>query len=184
MYDVIFIGSGHASWHGAVTLAQAGKKVVQLAEKLLEGGSPGLLGLLLTFTLNFSNHHLARLERDGFVFVDPNFNAGAGVARVTSGANLNFKDAKITELDTTVLNKDFDNGFKSFLDNLFRLLLRKIGLLGDQANDFFFGHLIPLSLYATCGSSLDSQMQSKSVNLITKYIQNCKTRAIFVKSFL
>ncbi len=27
MYGVIFIGSGHASWHGAVTLAQAGKKV-------------------------------------------------------------------------------------------------------------------------------------------------------------
>lgn len=26
-YDVIFIGSGHANWHAAVTLSQVGKKV-------------------------------------------------------------------------------------------------------------------------------------------------------------
>ena len=38
MYDVIFIGSGHASWHGAVTLAQAGKKVA-IIEKDLTGGT-------------------------------------------------------------------------------------------------------------------------------------------------
>lgn len=25
-YDVLFIGSGHAAWHAAVTLQQAGKK--------------------------------------------------------------------------------------------------------------------------------------------------------------
>ncbi len=25
-YDVIFIGSGHAAWHGAQTLARSGKK--------------------------------------------------------------------------------------------------------------------------------------------------------------
>ena len=26
-YDVIYLGSGHAAWHGGVTLAAAGKKV-------------------------------------------------------------------------------------------------------------------------------------------------------------
>lgn len=25
-YDVVFIGSGHATWHGALKLAQKGKK--------------------------------------------------------------------------------------------------------------------------------------------------------------
>ena len=30
-FDAIFIGSGHASWHGAVALAAAGKKVAVLA---------------------------------------------------------------------------------------------------------------------------------------------------------
>ena len=38
MYDVVLIGSGHASWHGAVTLAQAGKKVA-IVEKDLTGGT-------------------------------------------------------------------------------------------------------------------------------------------------
>ena len=38
MYDVIFIGSGRASWHGAATLAQAGKKVA-IVEKDLTGGT-------------------------------------------------------------------------------------------------------------------------------------------------
>ena len=26
-YDVLFLGSGHAAWHGALKLAMAGKKV-------------------------------------------------------------------------------------------------------------------------------------------------------------
>lgn len=36
-YDAIFIGSGHASWHGAVTLAAAGKKVAVLDHDLPGG---------------------------------------------------------------------------------------------------------------------------------------------------
>ncbi len=38
MYDAVFIGSGHASWHGAATLAQAGKKVA-IVERDLTGGT-------------------------------------------------------------------------------------------------------------------------------------------------
>lgn len=37
-YDILFIGSGHANWHGATALAQAGKKVA-LIEKDLAGGT-------------------------------------------------------------------------------------------------------------------------------------------------
>ena len=35
-YDVIFLGSGHACWHGAIKLAQAGKKVA-----IVDGDIPG-----------------------------------------------------------------------------------------------------------------------------------------------
>ncbi len=37
-FDVIFIGSGHANWHAAVTLKQAGKKVA-IVEKDMVGGT-------------------------------------------------------------------------------------------------------------------------------------------------
>lgn len=37
-YDVLFIGSGHAAWHAAVTLQQAGKKVA-IVERDLVGGT-------------------------------------------------------------------------------------------------------------------------------------------------
>ncbi|AQW20651.1 pyridine nucleotide-disulfide oxidoreductase [Lentilactobacillus curieae] len=36
-FDVIFIGSGHASWHAAVTLSQAGKKVAIVEEDTIAG---------------------------------------------------------------------------------------------------------------------------------------------------
>lgn len=36
-YDVLFIGSGHASWHGAITLQTAGKKVAVLDHDLPGG---------------------------------------------------------------------------------------------------------------------------------------------------
>lgn len=37
MYDVIFIGSGHAAWHGAQILAQAGKKVALVEANKVAG---------------------------------------------------------------------------------------------------------------------------------------------------
>ena len=37
-YDVAYLGSGHSCWHGAVTLAAAGKKVV-LMDHDLPGGT-------------------------------------------------------------------------------------------------------------------------------------------------
>ncbi len=37
-YDVLYIGTGHAAWHGALILAQAGKKVA-FAERDLTGGT-------------------------------------------------------------------------------------------------------------------------------------------------
>lgn len=36
-YDVAFIGSGHATWHAAVTLKRAGKSVVLIEKNLLSG---------------------------------------------------------------------------------------------------------------------------------------------------
>ncbi|MEN2370125.1 dihydrolipoyl dehydrogenase family protein [Leuconostoc lactis] len=37
MYDIIFIGSGHAAWHGAQTLARAGKKVALVEANKVAG---------------------------------------------------------------------------------------------------------------------------------------------------
>lgn len=37
-YDVLYIGTGHAAWHGALILAQAGKKIA-FAERDLTGGT-------------------------------------------------------------------------------------------------------------------------------------------------
>lgn len=36
MYDVVFLGSGHSCWHGALALAAAGKKVA-----IVDGDLPG-----------------------------------------------------------------------------------------------------------------------------------------------
>ncbi|GAY74018.1 similar to glutathione reductase [Lentilactobacillus kosonis] len=36
-FDVIFIGSGHASWHAAVMLSQAGKRVAIIEEDTIAG---------------------------------------------------------------------------------------------------------------------------------------------------
>jgi len=36
-YDVIFIGSGHANWHGALTLKAAGKSVAIVEEGTVAG---------------------------------------------------------------------------------------------------------------------------------------------------
>ncbi len=36
-YDVIFIGSGHACWHGALILKKAGKSVALVERELLGG---------------------------------------------------------------------------------------------------------------------------------------------------
>ena len=33
-YDVVFLGSGHAAWHAALTLKQSGKQVA-VVEKIL-----------------------------------------------------------------------------------------------------------------------------------------------------
>lgn len=36
-YDTIFIGSGHATWHAAVTLARAQQKVAIIEEDTIAG---------------------------------------------------------------------------------------------------------------------------------------------------
>ena len=36
-YDVIFIGSGHAAWHGAQELARAGKRVALIEQEKVSG---------------------------------------------------------------------------------------------------------------------------------------------------
>lgn len=66
-YDVAFIGSGHASWHAAVTLAQAGKKVA-LIEKDVTAGTCTNYGCNAKFLLDTPFEFvdsLARYEKAG-----------------------------------------------------------------------------------------------------------------------
>ncbi len=39
-YDVLFLGSGHAAWHGALKLVMAGKKVAFVDGDLIGGTCP------------------------------------------------------------------------------------------------------------------------------------------------
>ncbi|MDU6733488.1 MAG: FAD-dependent oxidoreductase, partial [Staphylococcus epidermidis] len=36
-YDVVFLGSGHAAWHAALTLKQSGKQVVVVEKDTIAG---------------------------------------------------------------------------------------------------------------------------------------------------
>lgn len=36
-YDIFFVGSGHANWHAAVTLSQAGKTVAIVEKDKIAG---------------------------------------------------------------------------------------------------------------------------------------------------
>ena len=100
-------------------------------------------GALFAFGLNLRDHHFARFEGDGFVFVHPNFNAGAGVASVASGATFDGENAKVAKFEATRFHQNFDNRIERRLDDFFSFLLRKSGFFGNQTNDFLLGHVIP-----------------------------------------
>ncbi len=57
-FDVIFIGSGHANWHAAVTLKQAGKRLPLLKKTWLAELVPTMVAmprLLWTGRFNLLN---------------------------------------------------------------------------------------------------------------------------------
>ena len=69
MYDVVFIGSGHASWHGALALAQAGKKVA-IVEEELTGGTCTNYGCDAKIALDGPFEYFSGLENYKGVCVD------------------------------------------------------------------------------------------------------------------
>ena len=69
MYDVIFIGSGHAAWHAVVTMALAGKKVA-VVEKDLPGGACPNYGCDAKILLDGPFEYLEGLERYKGLCVD------------------------------------------------------------------------------------------------------------------
>ena len=68
-YDVVFIGSGHACWHGAVTLTQAGKKVAIL-DPDLPGGTCTNYGCDAKILLDGPFEFMEGLERYQNLCVD------------------------------------------------------------------------------------------------------------------
>ena len=69
MYDVIFIGSGHAAWHGAAILALAGKKVA-IVEEDLTGGTCTNYGCDAKITLDGPFEFLEGIQNYGDLCVD------------------------------------------------------------------------------------------------------------------
>ncbi|MDO4537406.1 MAG: NAD(P)/FAD-dependent oxidoreductase [Coriobacteriales bacterium] len=71
MYDVVFLGSGHSCWHGAVALAAAGKKVA-LVDGDLPGGTCTNYGCDAKIILDGPFEFAEGLERYQDVCVDGN----------------------------------------------------------------------------------------------------------------
>lgn len=61
-YDIVFIGSGHANWHAAVTLARAGKKVA-IVEKDVTAGTCTNYGCNAKFLLDSPFEFVDALSR-------------------------------------------------------------------------------------------------------------------------
>ncbi len=68
-YDVIYLGSGHAAWHGGVTLAAAGKKVAVL-DNDLPGGTCTNYGCDAKILLDGPFEYMEGLERYKGLCVD------------------------------------------------------------------------------------------------------------------
>jgi len=68
-YDVVFIGSGHACWHGAATLVSQGKKVAVIDEGVL-GGTCTNYGCDAKILLDGPFEHLAGLQNYKSLCVD------------------------------------------------------------------------------------------------------------------
>ena len=61
-YDVVFIGSGHANWHAAVTLSQVGKNVA-IVEKDITAGTCTNYGCSAKFLLDSPFEFIDSLSR-------------------------------------------------------------------------------------------------------------------------
>ena len=61
-YDVAYLGSGHSCWHGALTLAEAGKKVI-LMDHDLPGGTCTNYGCDAKILLDGPFEYLEGLQR-------------------------------------------------------------------------------------------------------------------------
>ena len=89
---------------------------------------------------DFFFHHLAGLERDDVLGFDIDRVAGARVPGFAGLAPLHFEDAEVPEFDATVAHQRVDDGVERELDDFLRLDLRELQLIGNELDDFFFGH--------------------------------------------
>lgn len=89
-------------------------------------------------------HFLTRFESHDVFFRDFHRITGSGVSGLAGRSFLDFKDTKISQLDSGLPNESVDDGIESFLNDLFGLQLGKVEFLGDGFDDLFFGHVSDL----------------------------------------
>jgi hypothetical protein len=108
-----------------------------------DGSAMGCRGSLVSLTLQFVDsffHFFARLERDHKLFRDKDFLACPRIAGLASRPPFYLEHAKIPQLNPLLINKRFDDGVESLLNDFLCLELSKSDLLGNGLNDLFFGH--------------------------------------------
>lgn len=71
-YDVVFIGGGHAAWHGALTLLAGGKKVA-IVERELVGGTCTNYGCNAKILLDAPSEIVSRAQRFEQIGFSPDF---------------------------------------------------------------------------------------------------------------
>ncbi len=89
-------------------------------------------------------HLLARLEGHHVLGGDIHLVAGAGVAGLARGTLLDLEDAEIPQLDPALGNQRLDDRIEGPLDDVLRLELGQIDILGNLLDDLFLGHVVDL----------------------------------------
>ena len=87
-------------------------------------------------------HFFAGLEYDNALGRNLDGFARSGITSLSWFTASDFKNAEITKLDPSVLDKRFDYCVESFLDDLRRLVFWHGELVGNGEDNIPFGHLL------------------------------------------
>src|SRR5205085_10318591 len=89
-------------------------------------------------------HLLARLESDGFLWLDVHAFAGTRVPGFACFAHLHFENAKIAQLNATDFDERIDDGVEGLLNNIFGFELGQADPFRNLLDDLFLGHALAL----------------------------------------
>ncbi len=106
---------------------------------------------------DFLFHHLAGLERDDVLGFDIDGITGSRISSFAGLASLDLEDSEVPKFNTAVAHQRVDDGVERELDDFFRLDLRELQLIGNELNDFFFGHGVIPELVGPSDAGFDAK---------------------------